>query len=145
MSQIFRLNPGPPPGGGGFNQTIHLPPPLSSGGSEEGSPAPSEPCECDSLSSQWGDSQSDFLLASADELWPSFVFAANGSICPDTSWTADVTWDGDEGEVPTLEQLGAATWKVTWSGLGTYTVLIHADCGSNSDIPLTTLTLVIVP
>jgi hypothetical protein len=107
--------PGTPPGG---QIGLIIPAPPLDGG-----------CTCKDVTLHWAVPDDDDSSSTASTTSCPAVFSADGTICPSTEWSFDVTWDGDSGHVPTIVQIGAAAWKVIATAAGTFTVTASMQCG----------------
>jgi hypothetical protein len=107
--------PGTPPGG---QIGLIIPAPPLDGG-----------CTCKDVTLRWAVPDDDDSSSTQSKTSCPAVFSADGTICPSTEWSFDVTWDGDSGHVPTIVQIGAAAWKVVATAAGTFTVTASMQCG----------------
>lgn len=65
-----------------------------------------------------------FVVAEPEVSTQFGYFCATGSICPDTIWNVNTSWEADQegGDPPTVTQVGATCWQVDF-GPSTGTVL----------------------
>lgn len=115
-----RLPFGPIVAGGAVNNFIGIAPPPGGTGVA--------PCACADLSVAWSGGGTDAAYIVGDE--GSLVFAASGTICPDTDWEFDLTWSPeDSGAAPEIVQVGASAWRVDATAAGLLSIAGAAVCG----------------
>lgn len=104
-------------------------------------------CACSDVGLAWGGSSDSAKTVEPESV---AVLAGTGVICPGTTWTFDVDWQGPSEAFPAIEQAGVAAWIVRTFGEGNARIVGIALCagetirtGEMSLVVETTPTLVV--
>jgi hypothetical protein len=77
----------------------------------------------------WAIADDDDASSTASTTACPAILSADGTICPDATWSFDLAWDGSEDDIPEIQQIGATTWKVAATVAGTLVVTPKMNCG----------------